>query len=381
MKKNKVVRKITLHYSSNNKTKERNNKLKSIRKIKKNTIRKRKISKKHTKKHTKKYRKSYKLNNGNRQHGGNGGNRDINKNVKHKKYSFKKLNCSPKIGAGQIEGNKNNRLSNKIEDYTCYSNASLLYLKKYWNQRHPDLMINTNNSKKIWSLLRFYMKDVCDRESCWLKQNFIKNNLNRDLSLLTFAPESPSTWKKNKNQWLTSLDIDKVMKQYEEMYKCFEFIGPSPIDFDSHQKYSECVWEELCKFDLKDYIDRGKTKIGIIFNTDPHYKEGSHWISLFINIKDKYIFYFDSNGDKIPNEIEKLINRINSQGIQLGFHFNIMDNRNVEHQRSNTECGMYSLYFIVQLLTENKSPQYFFKERIRDEEMEKLRNKYFNPEL
>jgi hypothetical protein len=290
-----------------------------------------------------------------------------NKNIK----KFKLLNCAPKSGTGKID-NKN---------YTCYSGSSLVYLKNYWNKRHPDLLITTNNPREIWKLLKEYMNNVCDRESCWLKQNFIKDNLNRELLHSTFAPKSPSTWSINKNQWLTSLDIDKVMKQYEEVYKCFEFIGPSPIDFDSHQTYNECVWEELCKFDLTYYINKGKNKIGIIFNTDPHYKEGSHWISLFINIKDKYIFYFDSNGDRVPKEIKKLIHRIKGQAIQLGINFKILDNYRIEHQRGNSECGMYSLYFIIQLLTENKPPEYFLNDRIDDDEMEKLRNKYFNSQL
>lgn len=290
---------------------------------------------------------------------------------------FKNLNCAPKngtrnsIGFGKIYKNI----------HTCYSNSSLEYMKEYWNKRHPDLVIKTNNPKEIWKSLKTYMNNVCDRESCWLKQNFIKDNLNRELSHSTFAPQSPSTWKRNKNQWLTSLDIDRVMKQYEEAYKYFEFIGPSPIDFDSHQKYNECVWEELCKFDLSHYINRGKTKIGIIFNTDPHYKEGSHWISLFINIKDNYIFYFDSNGDEVPIEIKNLIDRIKRQATQLNINFKVLDNYGIEHQRGNSECGMYSLYFIIQLLTENKSPNFFLNERIKDEEMEKLRNKYFNSNL
>jgi hypothetical protein len=337
---------------------------------------------------TKKYNYPYKKSNKNKSYGKKkykryiGGNNKLNKqtsSILNKSISksskkvkkFKSLNCAPKSGAGKIDNN----------NHTCYSGSSLVYLKNYWNKRHPDLLITTNNPREIWKLLKKYMDDVCDRESCWLKQNFIKDNLNRELTHSTFAPQSPYTWKSNKNQWLTSLDIDKVMKQYEDVYKFFEFIGPSPIDFDSHQKYNECVWEELCKFDLSNYINRGKTKIGIIFNTDPHYKEGSHWISLFINIKDKYIFYFDSNGDKIPNEIKKLIERIKSQANQLGISFKVLDNYGVEHQRGNSECGMYSLYFIIELLNENKLPEFFLKERIDDQEMEKLRNKYFNSTL
>lgn len=383
----KLKRKITLHYPRK--------KHKMIKETMKYKNKKRYIIKnnwKNTKKNiNSKFRnhklreKTYKTKKNKKYKGGNNKSKSflnikskniLKDNLNNSNTKFKYLNCAPKSGSRNVIG-----FGNINKDYTCYSSSSLEYMKEYWNKRHPDLLINTNNPKEIWKLLKKNMNNVCDRESCWLKQNFIKNNLTRELTQSTFAPESPSTWKRNKNQWLTSLDIDRVMKQYEDAYKCFEFIGPSPIDFDSHQKYNECVWEELCKFDLSNYINKGKTKIGIIFNTDPHYKEGSHWISLFINIKDNYIFYFDSNGDDIPKEIKKLIERIKSQATQLGIHFKTMDNYQIEHQNGNSECGMYSLYFIIQLLTENKPPNYFLNERIKDEEMEKLRNKYFNSNL
>ena len=108
-----------------------------------------------------------------------------------------------------------------------------------------------------------------------------------------------------------------VMKQYENTYKCFEFIGPSPIDYDEHLAYGECVWEELCKFSLQDNIKRKKTKIGIIFNLDNHNQEGSHWVALFINIKKKEIYYLDSYGEKIPKQIKKFANKVITQANAL----------------------------------------------------------------
>ena len=41
-------------------------------------------------------------------------------------------------------------------------------------------------------------------------------------------------------------------------YKNFEFMGPSPIDFDTHKLYGECVWEELCKISLKQLKNQVK---------------------------------------------------------------------------------------------------------------------------
>lgn len=107
----------------------------------------------------------------------------------------------------------------------------------------------------------------------------------------SFAPVSPPEWKKNPHEWLSSIDINDVMKQYEKAYNSFDFIGPSPIDFDTRKMYGECVWDELCNFNLKEQIKNGKTKIGIIFNTDPHNKSGQHWISMFINIKKKRKYF------------------------------------------------------------------------------------------
>ena len=137
---------------------------------------------------------------------------------------------------------------------------------------------------------------------------------------LKFACKYPEKWKSNPNEWLSSVDISNVMKQYEAKYKCFDFIGPTPIDFDSKDTSSssgQCVWKDLCSFNLADQIKSGKTKIGIIFNTDDHTGGGEHWISAFINIKKGEMYFYDSAGDKVPPEIKKFSDRVIEQGKKL----------------------------------------------------------------
>jgi hypothetical protein len=195
-----------------------------------------------------------------------------------------------------------------------------------------------------------------------------------------FAPESPSEWKKNPNEWLSSIDILEVMNQYEKQYKCFDFLGPSPIDYDTKKLYGECVWDELCNFKLQDYINKGCNKIGVIFNLDPHYKGGSHWVSLFIKIKCKTIFYFDSAGEPIPAQIHKFVNTVIKQGKELStpIHFKFDQNYPVEHQYGNTECGIYSLFFIIHMLEDKITGHYLKTHILKDEYMEKFRKIYFN---
>ncbi len=283
------------------------------------------------------------------------------KNKIKTKKKFRKLNCS----------------ANKEKQFTCYSKNSLEKIKKMWNKRHPDKEIHTNDTREIWEKLKNNLKEVCSTERCWIKQKFMENNLDSELLNNTHAPYAPKSWKENPNEWLTSNDIEKVMKQYEIDYPNFIFIGPSPIDFDKKLMFGECVWNELCNLNIIKQLKDGKNKIGIIFNTDPHNKSGSHWISLFIDIKRRFIFYFDSNGVKVPREIMSLIERIEKQGTEINIDFTIYFNRK-EHQYSNTECGMYSLYFLNQMITTNKSPKEFNSKRIPDKDVEELRKIYFN---
>jgi hypothetical protein len=284
-------------------------------------------------------------------------------------FKLKKVNCSPKP-------------KGELNVFTCYTNKSLIELRDKWNARHPDVKIDSNSPKEIHKQISGYLKDVCSNEACWLKQKAQFGVLESDLAD-SFAPESPTDWKKNPNEWLSSVDIMKVMRQYEKAYKCFDFIGPTPIDFDTRKLYGECVWEELCNFSVEKMIKRRKTKIGIIFNTDPHDKPGQHWISMFINIKKKKIFFFDSTGDKAPPQITALIERIKEQGLSMNkpIKFKVDSNHGIEHQYGNTECGVYSLFFIVHMLEDKMTEHYLKTHILKDEYMEKFRHIYFNKSL
>ena len=283
---------------------------------------------------------------------------------------LKKMQCGP-------EGNK--------RGYTCIRDKSICKLKTLWNQRHPDDKIDNTNIHTTWMSLKERLSDVCDKESCWLTQQFSNADMKNELRTV-FAPEAPSDWKKNPNQWLSSRDITAVMKQYERKYKCFTFIGPSPIDYDTHKRYGECVWEELCHFSLENEIDNKKKKIGVVFNLDPHYKNGSHWVSLFINLERGLIFYFDSVGDRIPRKIKEFVKEVTLQGSQLsGAHkpikFRFDENHPFEHQYEDTECGIYSLFFIISLLEDTHKEEYFKTNRITDKCVERFRKIYFNDSL
>jgi hypothetical protein len=282
---------------------------------------------------------------------------------------FTKLNCAP--NPDKTKDPFENQL-----DFTCYTSKGLLKLKELWNSRHPDAKIETTYPREIWKQLREHMSHSCNNEKCWLQQGFIKNKIDNELLNYTFAPESPSTWRINPTEWLSSLDIHAVMKQYERKFKCFDFIGPSPIDYDKHFVDGDCVWRELCEFSLKSQLEKQKTKIGVIFNLDPHYKDGSHWVSLFINVRKREIYFFDSAGEPPHKQIQKFVDNIISQGEKLGIKFKYFIN-GVVHQYTTSECGMYSLFFVIQMLYDVPYEK-FQKIRVSDDKMRELRKVYFN---
>jgi hypothetical protein len=291
--------------------------------------------------------------------------RKIPTKQKKKKFNIKKLKkekCAPKKKGDYLE-------------FSCYTPEVLYKMRDIWNVRHPDVKIETNNLKKIWETMGYQMQNTCDREACWIKDNMFKGEIEKEKSKNLFAPKQPEEWKKNPTAWLSSIEILQLMKQYENAYHCFEFLGPSPIDYDEHVSHGECVWEDLCKFDLKETIKRGKNKIGIIFNLDEHDKDGSHWVAMFVNIKLKEIYYFDSYGDPAPTRIRKLGWEIQKQSGKIGKRFKFKTNK-LRHQYTRSECGMYSLYFIIQLLKDVKFET--FHKRILDKKMIDLRKKLFN---
>ena len=278
-----------------------------------------------------------------------------------------KLRCSPSIG-----GNS--------DKYTCYTLEDLTKLKKSWNIRHDDDLILSSEPKQIWNSLKERLNNVCNKESCWLRQNFVSSRLGNEL-LNSFAPQQPVSWKKNPYEWLTTTDIQKVMKQYEDAYDDFEFIGPSPIDYDTNVN-NACVWPELCDFNIEEKILNGKKNIGIIFNLDTYNEPGSHWVALYISLNTHEIYYFDSTKiykREIPKHILKFVDSLNSDAeSNFNFKFDFVYNNKIEHQKQNTECGIYCIYFITQILTNKKIWKDFIDSRIPDAEMKKFRNIFFN---
>jgi hypothetical protein len=267
---------------------------------------------------------------------------------------------------------------------SCFDFNSLVKIANGWNNEHNDDIIkipkvnNENNKNKLWREIDMRLKGKCTSEWCWIEQEFVKRVGSKELES-NFRPKMPRSWKKNPYEWLSSVDIQSVMLQYEEKYPEFEFIGPVPIDFDYRENMGQCVVNELCNISIAELLKKNTTKVGIIFNLDKHDQPGSHWIALFMDIKEHTICFFDSYGHEPPNEIKVLIDRLQKQASELpppnNFEFTYNCNK-TRHQYEHSECGVYSIYFVIQLL-EKKKTFNELQSRIPDEFVNKKRKYFF----
>ena len=286
------------------------------------------------------------------------------KSISKKTQKFKSLNCSPCV--------KNK----KVIKTSCMTQEVLEKIKDEYNKDHEDQIIATRPAL-IWHELR--MKLDCKDERCWIKE-IDDPDLRTQVKNQLFAPEHPPEWIHNKNEWLSNFDIDLVMKQYEDKDKTFKYLATAPMDYDFVVDSSKktCYEEEMCKFDLKEMLDSGKRKFAVIFNLDKHDESGSHWISLFINADRKFIMFFDSANGFLPGGVKKFVNHVKAEGQKNGIKFRFMRNHK-QHQRSNTECGVYSIHFVVEMLhNADRAIELFINGYIPDNKIEKYRKIYFN---
>lgn len=265
--------------------------------------------------------------------------------------------------------------------FSCYTNMQLIRLRNEWNKQHPSQPLLKDDPLDIHRFFKKQFNTCGENELCWLNQPAIYNKLLSADLRRSFRPKKPTSWQKNPVEWLSDVDITNVLTQYERAYKCFKFLGPSPIDFAEKMSphSNQYVDDNLAKFQLSHYINKGILKIGIILNTDPHTKSGSHWISLFINLKRNYIFFFDSVGNKAPPQVNHFVKMIINQASQLSppIHLIYDTNEGHEHQTGNTECGIYSLYVVVNLLEDKFTTQYLKTHTINDKFVFQFRDKYF----
>lgn len=272
----------------------------------------------------------------------------------------------------------------KYNDGSCFTVDELIKIAKSYNDTHRDKINIVNNKKILLKELTTKLKNKydCNNQVCWLNTDIVKKLDNDMIKNFTFRPRGPNT----KYEWLSSSEIDKVLEQYMIKYKDFKSFGALPYDFQ------ELPDLEINTITFEQLVKNGIDRIGMVINLDEHYKSGSHWVALYIQFSKRKIYFFDSVGKKPRLRIKKFITQV------MTFMYNSKYNTNLttgevarkhhllkdfdirynklQHQFENSECGVYSMNFIIRLLN-GESFDTIVNNITKDTEMNSCRKVYF----
>lgn len=265
------------------------------------------------------------------------------------------------------------------QGFTCFTLEQLQEFTQKLIQHHPDAaqQIGGNwkskSQKDLHSFLTHYINKKYGKipESDYLKLPFVREAANHELINETFRPAMPNDWKNDPKTWLTTDDISKVMIQYQNKFPDFVFFGP--VASDCPEEYP-C---ELSGFSCQKLMSAGIKRIGIVFNLDKHNQSGSHWVAVWISIPEKAIEYYDSYAVRPPRLIHQFLKRVQSEAAQQGIPMEIIINQ-TRHQYGGSECGVFSMYYILQRL-HGKSREQTVKKKPTDKLMNQLRLYLFRP--
>jgi hypothetical protein len=302
---------------------------------------------------------------------------------------------------------------------TCFTLQELLAVAKTWNELCADpgatIKLGRNPSRmSVWSaLLRAYAPVCRADETCWLEDSSLMKALRKKhpavhhvLTHEAFKPKGTE----GRFDWLSDTDIVAVMRQYEKAFAAlnFKFLGTWPSD---HYHGRPLPLAQI-----------GRKRCAIIFNLDASHQKGSHWVAVFTHwdgdapaTPDRTrcaevlaraqgsrwssldrqaldhcaskmesrsgprlltVEYFDSTG-KDPNaNIKRTLDDIVRAWPDRS---RIKINDRV-HQRGDSECGVYSMYYVLQRL-QGKTFADLHKRRIPDRSMNEYRGDLFRPRV
>jgi hypothetical protein len=268
-----------------------------------------------------------------------------------------------------------------IPGNVCSTNKTIDAMKNYLDEKKID----TTSLKTEKSIVDTIKKDLnCTSEECILtNSSFVKNNITDIIkeSLDRIKPHGPA----NSTELLNNDNIDNILKRLTKIHKDFYHMHFQMIDF-AGEKDNNGGWitkkgilinpTQLGNIDIsKDVLAKGFKTFGVVMNTDYRTGGGIHWFSLFCDLRTKpyTIEYFNSSGNKPVIQIQDWLIKTEENLKSLGHKANIVILSGMVHQKdSETECGLYSIYYIWNRI--NSIPSTNFQDkRIPDSMMYKFR--------
>ena len=264
--------------------------------------------------------------------------------------------------------------SDRVE--SCFDVEELEVLAQAWNQTQlgqvnkvlipPPGTDEETRKHALHSALQARFAKFCNnREECWLDNkelNEILKRLSPDMYRTVHQSILRPKGTPGAHDWLSTTEIDNVMVQFEPLFSDFKYIGCFPSDY----------------FKLNPDMFPGDTvrkyaRSALIFNLDSSKQPGSHWVAVYFtsNTGNLTIEYFDPTGKSPNRNIKRFLTTppLDTAGYVENTY---------AHQKGDTECGVYSLYFIIERLM-GRSFAEASSQSMPDEAINRFRSFLFRP--
>ncbi len=256
-----------------------------------------------------------------------------------------------------------------IKGNVCSSDETLQKLKK-------EFKIAGQGSYDIMSKLKKMFKVLKERDL------YDKPEVKKAIGLSAVVEKEcrfKDTGPANSNAWLSNFNIEKILKAWKGIYKKkgFFYFDYHPRDFAEQSMPLETT-------ELVDLINMGYVRIGVVLNTDVSSGPGKHWCCIFCDFgtagteSDPWTLeFFNSSGNPPLEEFHKwLVSRCDHISTETGKVCKVIIVRKKQLQFGDSECGVYSLYYIWSRL-EGVNHEKFVDIVIPDDTMMEFRKALF----
>ena len=268
----------------------------------------------------------------------------------------------------------------RAHDEPCVDNSTTVAIENIVKSGHKS-------NREIIAAAKSHFN--CESEKCVIEN--VAESIGRDKAkqiINSFLKiEGPTD-----SRLLSNVNIDGTLAQWAQAHKEFFAYNFNMLDYASHSFVNGEVLnrpDSLATVYFPDLYAKNDIRCaGCVINSDTYSGSGKHWMALFADARDQSewtVEFFNSSGNspapefvnwmvKTKNAME---NMIESWPKERRPKISVVKVSSIQHQKSKSECGLYSLFYIWARL--NEVPYTFFqKNKVDDQLMFEFRQHLFD---
>lgn len=186
----------------------------------------------------------------------------------------------------------------------------------------------------------------CNGEKCVLEKLPLDRQMVRAELLYSYKVKGPTD-----NALLSNVNIDTVLKQWGMKWKRFypyNFNMKNYTGYRFREGRVENEPDSLATIPVVDLFLGAYDCAGCVINSDSYQGDGKHWMALFADRRSgkATVEFFNSSGNNPQPEFCNWLIKSKTDLEAAGVPTEVVKVSKIQHQKSRSECGLYSLFYI-----------------------------------